>query len=103
MATLHIEHPISDFGIWRAAFDRFAEMRQRAGVRAQRIQQPVDDPHYVVIDLDFDSVAEAEALLAFLYAEVWSSRDAAPALAGAPQTRILQPAQVGAGGVSGTG
>jgi hypothetical protein len=24
MSTLHIEHPISDFTIWKAAFDRFA-------------------------------------------------------------------------------
>lgn len=29
----------------KAAFDRFASMREQSGVRAHRIQQPVDDAH----------------------------------------------------------
>lgn len=89
MPTLHIEHAITDFATWNAAFGRFAELRQQAGVRQQRVQQPVDDPRYVVIDLDFDTVSAAEKFLGFLQANVWSSSDSAPALAGAPQTRIL--------------
>jgi len=55
MATLHIEHPISDFETWNAAFARFAGARRRAGVRDQRILRPVGDPAYVVVDLDFDT------------------------------------------------
>jgi hypothetical protein len=90
MATLHIEHPITDFGTWNAAFARFADARRQAGVRQQRVQQPVDDPAYVVVDLDFESVAEAEAFLAFLRANVWRVSENSPALAGTPQTRILQ-------------
>ncbi len=31
MATLHIEHPITDFDTWRSAFDRFAEARDERG------------------------------------------------------------------------
>ncbi|MGI8652227.1 MAG: hypothetical protein ACR2I7_05445 [Geodermatophilaceae bacterium] len=54
MPTLHIEHAISDFDLWRGAFERFEQYRTQAGVRAERIQRPVDDPQYVVIDLDFD-------------------------------------------------
>ena len=42
MATLHIEHPISDLTTWLTAFTKFAEARQKAGVRAQRIYQPVN-------------------------------------------------------------
>lgn len=38
MPTLHIEHAISDFAQWNAAFERFAEARTRSGVRAQRVQ-----------------------------------------------------------------
>jgi hypothetical protein len=90
MATLHIEHPITDFGTWNAAFARLADVRRQAGVRQQRIQRPVDDPAYVVIDLDFETVGEAEKFLGFLHAKVWSSGDSAPALAGKPQTRILE-------------
>lgn len=95
MATLHIEHAISDFDIWRGAFERFEQYRTRAGVRAQRVQRPVDDPNYVVIDLDFDTVGGAEKFRDFLTTTVWSSRDASPALAGTPQTRILETALSG--------
>lgn len=92
MTTLHIEHAIVDFGLWNSAFDRFAEFRVNAGVRAQRVQRPVDDPRYVVIDLDFDTVGEAEKFLVFLREKVWSSPENAPGLAGTPQTKILESA-----------
>jgi hypothetical protein len=92
MTTLHIEHAITDFHVWNAAFERFAGMRAKFGVRAHRIQHPVDDPHYIVIDLDFDTATEARRFLAFLQANVWSSADSAPALVGEPQTKILQAA-----------
>lgn len=92
MPTLHIEHAITDFAQWNAAFERFAEARTRSGVRAQRVQQPVDDPQYVVIDLDFDTADEARRFLGFLQTNIWSSPTNAPALAGAPQTSILAPA-----------
>lgn len=95
MATLHIEHAISDFDLWRGAFERFEHHRAQAGVRAARIQRPVDDPHYVVIDLDFDTVGGAEKFLDFLTTTVWSARDKSPALAGTPQTRILETALSG--------
>lgn len=91
MTTLHIEHPITDIGVWRTAFDRFAERRVQAGVRAERVQQPVDDDHYVVVDLDFGTRDQAERFLGFLESTVWASRDASPALAGTPRTRILEP------------
>ena len=90
MATLHIEHPVTDFGTWQAAFDRFAQVREESGVRGHRILRPVDDAHYVVIDLDFPTAGQAEKFLGFLQTKVWASPDNAPALAGPPQTRILE-------------
>jgi hypothetical protein len=92
MPTLHIEHAIVDFDLWKAAFDRFAELREQSGVLGHRIQRPVDDPNYVVIDLDFSTTDEAERFLEFLQEKVWPSRENAPALAGPPQTKILKPA-----------
>jgi hypothetical protein len=92
VATLHIEHAIVDFDLWKAAFDRFADVREQSGVLRHRMQRPVDDPKYVVIDLDFDTMEQAERFLGFLREKVWSSRDNAPALAGSPVTRILEPA-----------
>jgi len=88
--TLHIEHAVTDFETWNTAFARFADLRRQSGVRHQRVQRPVDDPRYVVIDLDFDNAAEAAGFLGFLQASVWSSPGNSPALAGTPRTRILE-------------
>jgi hypothetical protein len=89
MATLHIEHGISDFTTWKRAFDSFAERRSKAGVTAHRIYQPESDPHYVVLQLDFPSVPQAQAFKQFLETVVWTSPDNSPALSGAPRARVL--------------
>jgi len=98
VTTLHIEHAISDFDQWLTAFERFDDARIQAGVKAHRVQRPVDDPNYVVIDLDFDTIDDAQRFLGFLQTRIWSSPQNAPALIGAPQTKILQPAPLGRGG-----
>jgi hypothetical protein len=89
MQTLHIEHAIVDFDLWKRAFDGQAEARTRAGVVAHRILRPLDDAKYIVVDLDFTTVDGAGAFLTFLNENVWAVRANSPALAGAPQTRIL--------------
>lgn len=91
MFTLSIEHAISDFPTWKQAFDRFEEARQNAGVITHRIRRPAGDPHYLVIELDFDAQESADNFRQFLHNVVWANRDASPALAGAPTTRILEP------------
>lgn len=90
MVTLRIEHAISDYETWRQAFDGFAEARRRAGVRGFVIRQPVDDPKYLTLDLEFDTAGQAEAFAGFLRQRVWASPASSPALAGAAQTRILE-------------
>ncbi|MDQ5862879.1 MAG: hypothetical protein M3536_11515 [Actinomycetota bacterium] len=92
MYTLQIEHGIKDFGMWKAAFDRDPVDRAASGVVGHRISQPVDDSHYVVVELDFNERGQAEQLLANLKSRVWNSSSAAPALNGAPRTRILESA-----------
>jgi hypothetical protein len=89
LPTLHIEHPITDLRTWLGAFSRFEEARQKAGVRAHRVRQPVDDDKYIYVDLDFDGVEQAAAFREFLEKTVWASRDASPALAGAARARVL--------------
>jgi hypothetical protein len=88
--TLHIEHAITDIETWLSAFNGFADARRQAGVRAERVQRPVDDPAYIVVDLDFGTVDEAQAFLRFLKDQVWAIPENAPALAGAPMTLILE-------------
>ncbi|WP_344424673.1 hypothetical protein [Pseudonocardia ailaonensis] len=91
MATLLIQHAVTDLDTWRRAFAGFADARARAGVRAQRVSRPVDDPCAVVVELDFDSVAAATAFREFLRTRVWADPASSPALAGAPRADVLVP------------
>jgi hypothetical protein len=96
MATLHIEHPITEFDIWRTAFDRFRSARADGGVMEARVYRPLDDDHYVLIDLDFATVEEAQRFGQFLRTRIWSNPDNAPGLSGSPITRILHAEAVSA-------
>ena len=98
MATLRIEHGISDYQTWQQAFAGFGEARRQAGVRSFAIRQPVDDPEYLTLDLEFDTAGQAEAFASFLHRHVWSAATSSPALAGTPQTRILEVRQSQDGG-----
>jgi uncharacterized membrane-anchored protein len=88
MPTLQLEHPITDFDLWKRAFDSDPIGRERLGVRRHRVSRPVDDTRYVVVELDFDTEGEAETARSALR-ELWRSRQAAPALAGDPKVRIV--------------
>lgn len=90
MATLRIEHAITDLDTWKSAFDRYADFRRHAGVRAYRVMQPLDDPQYIVIDLEFDTAAAAENFRDALVEKIWPSSESAPAPAGTPTTRIFE-------------
>jgi hypothetical protein len=97
MYTLKIEHPIRDFDTWKAAFGRDPVGRQRSGVRRYRVCRPIDDPHYVYIDLDFEEEPQARAFLRELQEKVWRRAELSPALprendapAVQPRTRIVQ-------------
>ena len=91
MATLHIEHAITDLTTWQRAFDRFAGPRHAAGVVAHRVSRPVNDDHYVVVQLDFLSVDQATAFRTFLETQVWSTPANSPGLAGSPRAVVLDP------------
>lgn len=94
MPTLLVEHSISDFDTWHAAFERFAARRKEGGVLRERILQPVDDPHYVIIDLEFATLEAAQRFKQFLENQVWSSRANSPALVGNPRARIADTAPI---------
>lgn len=90
MFTLSIEHAISDFPTWKQAFDRFAEARQNAGVVSHRIRRATDDPHYLIIDLEFETQENANNFRQFLHNVLWANHDASPALVGDPASRVLE-------------
>jgi hypothetical protein len=94
MPTLLIEHSISDFDTWHDAFARFAARRKEGGVVRERIMQPVDDPQYVLIDLEFATLEAARRFQQFLETHVWSTPANSPALVGSPRARIAEEAPV---------
>lgn len=66
MYILRIEHPIFNYEDWKRAFDSDPVNREKSGVRRHQILRPIDDEKYVIIDLEFDTANQAEALLAAL-------------------------------------
>jgi len=64
MYMLRIEHPVPNFDGWKQAFDSDPVGREKSGVRRYQILRAVDDPNYVMIDLEFDTASKASALLA---------------------------------------
>jgi len=59
--VLRIEHQVPDFDGWKEAFDSDPMGRKQSGVRRYQVLRPIDDPNYVMIDLEFDSSNEAQA------------------------------------------
>jgi hypothetical protein len=70
MILLHIEHKVLNFDNWKASFDSYGELRQKSGVRRYRISRPTDNSNVAMIDLELDSLSQAESLLAAVQ-QVW--------------------------------
>jgi hypothetical protein len=87
MHILRIEHPVPDFHAWKEAFDRDPVRREQSGVRRYHISRPIDDANYVLIDLEFDTAGEAEAMLAALHA-LWARVEGTIMMN--PRTRIVE-------------
>ena len=71
MPILRIEHSVPDFNGWKQAFDTDPVDRKGSGVRRYQVLRSVEDPNYVMIDLEFDSLEQAEGLLTKMR-RVWS-------------------------------
>jgi ribosomal protein L35AE/L33A len=87
MFILKIEHPIPDYASWKKAFDDDPAGRKKSGVRQYRILRPVDNPNYVMIDLEFDTMKEAEGLLAAMQL-IWKGVQGT--IMSDPKTRIVE-------------
>jgi hypothetical protein len=71
MPTLRIQHSVPNFERWKRAFDEDPIGRQAGGVVRHYVHRAVADPNFVMIDLEFDSLAEAESFLEKLR-ELWA-------------------------------
>ena len=87
MFMLRIQHPVPSYEGWKKAFDSDPAGRQKAGVRRYQILRAVDDPNFVMIDLEFDSIAQAESLLASMRV-IWG--DVQGKIMSRPEARIAE-------------
>jgi hypothetical protein len=87
MPILRIEHSVPDFTGWKQAFDSDPVDRKGSGVRRFQVFRSVEDPNYVMIDLEFDSLRDAEGLLAKMR-QVWSGEG--QKVMTNPQARIVE-------------
>lgn len=76
MALLRIQHAVQNFEAWKRAFDSDPVDRRASGVRRYHVHRAAADPNFVMIDLEFDSAAEAERLPEKLK-RLWSGPGAA--------------------------
>jgi hypothetical protein len=83
---LQIEHKVPNFDGWKKAFESDPINRKKSGVRCYKIFRPIDDLNYVIIDLEFDNLREAENTLAALH-NLWLKVEGKVMMN--PQTRIL--------------
>ena len=86
MIVLQIEHKVQNFDGWKKAFDSDPINRKKSGVLSYRIFRPIDDPNYVVLDLEFDNVSDAENTLVALR-KLWGVVEGKIIMN--PETRIL--------------
>ena len=63
MPILHIQHTVPNFKGWKRAFDSDPMDRKGSGVRRYHFHRSVGDPNFVMIDLEFDTLPEAERML----------------------------------------
>jgi len=87
MVTLQIEHPTPNFDGWKKAFDSDPAGREKGGVIRYKILRKVDEPNYVIIDLEFDKLSEAENFLSSLR-NLWSRVEGK--VMTNPQARIIE-------------
>ena len=71
MAILHFQQTVPSYETWKRAFDDDPVHRQEGGVRRYRILRDVSDPHFVMVELEFDTVDRAEGFLQRLH-HLWS-------------------------------
>ena len=71
MPIVRIEHSVPSFEKWKQAFDSDPADRKGSGVRRYQILRLWEDPNYVMIDLEFESMNQAEAFLATMQ-RIWA-------------------------------
>lgn len=73
MFVLHMESTVTSFDTWKSTFDSRHQDGNQAGAQRARILRPKDNPTAVIVEVEFNTAGEAEAVLAELR-PFWSSK-----------------------------
>lgn len=87
MIILQIEHPVPDYNSWKKAFDIDPVNRKQSGVKRHRIFRQIDNPNYLIIELEFDKLEEAKELLEALRG-IWKQVEGK--IITGPKARIIE-------------
>lgn len=92
MFVLRIEHPVPDYARWKQSFDSDPLGRDKSGVKRHTVMRDPANPNYALIDLEFGSAEEAQAMHDALKG-LWG-RVQGEGLIDAPQARIAEIVEV---------
>ena len=87
MIVLQIEHLVADYNGWKRAFDSDPVKRKESGVKRYRIFRQVNNLNYVIIELEFDGLPEAELMMTVLQ-KLWNQVEGKVMIS--PQARIVE-------------
>ncbi len=63
MPVLRIQHAVPSYDSWKRAFDSDPMERSKSGVRRYSVFRSLEDQNFVMIDLELDTMEEAQAML----------------------------------------
>ena len=87
MIILQIEHPVPDFNEWKMTFDNDPLSRKQAGVRRYHIFRLHSDANYIIVELEFDRIEDAEQMHEALK-KLWNQT--AQKIMSGPKARIFE-------------
>ena len=87
MYLLQIEHPVTNFALWKKTFDADPLDRRGSGVRRYSIFKMVEDPNYILIELVFDEREMADVMYLKLQ-KLWNHAEGM--IITAPKARLVE-------------
>ena len=63
MVHVLIRHKVADYNRWKDAFDSHLTSRKRAGETGSHVFHSVDDPHDIIVLLDWQTIEEARKFM----------------------------------------
>jgi heme-degrading monooxygenase HmoA len=90
MIHVLIRHTVADYGRWKEAFDAHLSSRKRAGETGCRVFHNMEDPHEILVLLDWQTAEEARK---FVNSDDLRQRMRDAGVQGNPEVQYLEDAR----------